>query len=83
MEMSERLSEFDPKPIASLPVRQRPLAALPGGAVDWNARQTCQAGQRSFDASGRNSGPRRSRHRFRGDHAGRWLEIDADAAPIC
>ena len=53
------------------------------GTVDRYAGEIRGRGQWALHAGGRRAGSRGARHRLSGDHAGRRMEVDADAAAIC
>src|SRR5450631_3416856 len=53
-----------------------------GGAVDWDASTVRCGREWTLDQSRRRAGPRCARHRLGGDHAGRGMEVDKDAAAL-
>src|SRR5713101_323646 len=53
------------------------------GAVDWYAGEVRGSGKWALDPSRCRAGSRGARHRFGSDHAGRRMEVGADAAAIC
>jgi integrase len=54
-----------------------------GSAMDRYAGTSGEPCERAFDARWRDPGFGYARYRSRGHYAGRWVEIDSDAAAIC
>jgi hypothetical protein len=63
--------------------RQHRADLQTGGTVDWDAGEVCGGGEWALHAGRSRAGSRGTRYRLGGDHAGRWMEIDADAVAIC
>ena len=63
--------------------RQHRVHLQTGGAVDRYAGEVRSGGEWALRPGRRGAGSRGTRHRLGGDHAGRRMEIDANAAPIC
>src|ERR1035441_9896489 len=53
------------------------------GAVDRYAGEVRGRGEWALHPSRRGAGSSRARHRLSGHHAGRRMEVDADAAIVC